>query len=71
MEARSRTEYGPDPRRRPPERGDIDYRPNWVADACFYQIFPDRFARSLRLDKPNGLEHWDSPPTTHGYPHMG
>ena len=40
---------------------------HWWQDAVFYQIFPDRFARSPRLDKPNGLEHWDSPPSHHGY----
>ncbi len=41
--------------------------PEWVKDAVFYQIFPDRFARSSRVHKPNNLEPWDSPPTTHGY----
>lgn len=41
--------------------------PEWVKDAVFYQIFPDRFARSARLAKPNNLEPWDSPPTTYGY----
>ncbi len=41
--------------------------PAWVADSVFYQIFPDRFARSLDLEKPAGLEAWDSPPTVHGY----
>jgi cyclomaltodextrinase len=41
--------------------------PSWVKDAVFYQIFPDRFARSSRLVKPRHLEPWDSPPTVHGY----
>lgn len=41
--------------------------PAWVVDAVFYQIFPDRFARSDRLPKPARLESWDSPPTRHGY----
>jgi len=43
--------------------------PEWVKDAIFYQIFPDRFARSqtLRSEKPDNLESWDSPPTTYGY----
>src|SRR5690242_5546596 len=43
--------------------------PDWVKDAVFYQIFPDRFARSASLDavKPHNLEPWDTPPTTHGY----
>jgi glycosidase len=41
--------------------------PDWVKDAVFYQIFPDRFARSDRLAKPSNLEPWDAPPTAHGY----
>lgn len=42
--------------------------PEWVKDAIFYQIFPDRFARSERLDR-RGLhfEPWDSPPTIYGF----
>ena len=41
--------------------------PNWVTDAIFYQIFPDRFARSERVRKDGlNLEAWDSPPTVHG-----
>lgn len=43
--------------------------PDWVKDAIFYQIFPDRFAKSaeLQAQKPHHLETWDSPPTTHGF----
>ena len=41
--------------------------PAWVQDAVFYQIFPDRFARSERLTKPAGLVPWHRAPTTHGY----
>ena len=41
--------------------------PAWVKDAIFYQIFPDRFARSTRVRKPLNLEPWDAPPTFHGY----
>ena len=41
--------------------------PEWVKDAVFYQIFPDRFAASSRVEKPHNLEPWDSPPTTHGF----
>ncbi len=41
--------------------------PDWVRDAVFYQIFPDRFARSERLVKPTHLEAWDAPPTFRGY----
>ena len=41
--------------------------PDWAADAVFYQIYPDRFARSARVPKLPRLEAWDSPPTHHGY----
>ena len=41
--------------------------PDWVKHAVFYQIFPDRFARSARVEKPANLEPWDSEPTTYGY----
>jgi len=41
--------------------------PEWVKDAVFYQIFPDRFAKSNGVPKPSNLESWDSPPTTDGY----
>lgn len=42
--------------------------PEWVKDAVFYQIFPDRFARSERLDRSGlRLEDWDSPPTLYGF----
>ncbi len=40
--------------------------PAWVQDAVFYQIFPDRFARSVRLPDL-GFEAWDLPPTTYGF----
>src|SRR5512143_1252001 len=41
--------------------------PDWVKDAVFYQIFPERFAFSTHVDKPHNLEPWDSPPTRHGF----
>ena len=41
--------------------------PGWVRDAVFYQIFPDRFASSVRVPKPGPLETWDAPPTAHGF----
>lgn len=41
--------------------------PDWVKHAVFYQIFPDRFARSERVTKPSNLEPWDADPTPHGY----
>jgi len=41
--------------------------PDWVRDAVFYQVFPDRFAKSERVAKAGNLEAWDSPPTLAGY----
>jgi len=41
--------------------------PEWVHHAIFYQIFPDRFAKSEKLVKTNHIELWDSPPHIHGY----
>ena len=41
--------------------------PDWVKHAVFYQIFPDRFAKSERMAKPGNLEPWDSDPTAFGY----
>lgn len=41
--------------------------PAWVRDAVFYQIFPDRFARSTRIQPPGLLEAWETPPTRHGF----
>jgi neopullulanase len=41
--------------------------PEWVRDAVFYQIFPDRFARSLTVPKPGHLDEWGAWPTYHGY----
>ncbi len=41
--------------------------PEWVRDAIFYQIFPDRFASSERVPKPANLEPWNAPPSTLGF----
>ncbi|HEY9877496.1 MAG TPA: glycoside hydrolase family 13 protein [Leptolyngbyaceae cyanobacterium] len=45
--------------------------PDWVKNAVFYQIFPDRFARTTRqVNDPAmavPLEPWDAPPTPFGY----
>ncbi|HEY9668451.1 MAG TPA: glycoside hydrolase family 13 protein [Coleofasciculaceae cyanobacterium] len=47
------------------------HTPDWVKDAVFYQIFPDRFARSQkprkRLLKNASWEDWEDMPTVHGY----
>jgi cyclomaltodextrinase / maltogenic alpha-amylase / neopullulanase len=54
--------WDPEPMTSAPDRP-----PAWVADAVFYQIFPDRFARSGRVPAPGPLEPWDVPPTVHGF----
>ena len=43
--------------------------PDWVKNAIFYQIFPDRFARSARTRRRRGLRFkpWGSPPEEQGY----
>lgn len=45
--------------------------PDWVKQAVFYQIFPDRFAKSpqprSRVSDSIPLEAWDAPPTPQGY----
>ena len=41
--------------------------PEWVKDAIFYQIFPDRFAKSDAVPKASGLQPWGAPPTPYGY----
>ena len=42
-------------------------RPAWARDAVFYQIFPDRFARSERVPKPANLLPWHAPPSPQGF----
>jgi cyclomaltodextrinase / maltogenic alpha-amylase / neopullulanase len=42
------------------------YTPEWVHHAIFYEIFPDRFARSANFPKPGPVEDWESPPTFEG-----
>lgn len=43
--------------------------PDWVKNAVFYQIFPDRFAHGTqhRLPYTIPLEAWSDPPTLQGY----
>ena len=41
--------------------------PAWARAAVFYQVFPDRLARSDRVPAPGELEPWEAPPTWHGF----
>ncbi len=43
--------------------------PEWVKHAVFYQIFPDRFARSPRAKLPRGIHFkpWGTPPEEQGF----
>ena len=41
--------------------------PGWVADSVFYQVFPDRFARSGAATELPHLQPWDAPPTHFGF----
>lgn len=40
--------------------------PDWVKEAIFYQIFPDRFARSDSYKALGLFKPWASPPTSNG-----
>jgi cyclomaltodextrinase len=41
--------------------------PEWVKDAIFYQIFPDRFANGDTDNDPPNLVRWGSAPTSWGF----
>ncbi len=41
--------------------------PDWVQDAVFYQIFPDRFANGDLSNDPPNVQPWEAPPTTWGF----
>jgi neopullulanase len=43
--------------------------PEWVKHAVFYQIFPDRFAKSSRNRLPRGIQFkpWGTPPEEQGF----
>ena len=45
------------------------HTPDWVKHAVFYQIFPDRFARSPGSTPPCGIQFmpWGSPPEQQGF----
>src|SRR4030065_1912319 len=41
--------------------------PEWVQDAIFYQIFPDRFANGDLSNDPPNVQPWEALPTTWGF----
>ena len=41
--------------------------PDWVKDAIFYQIFPDRFSNGDTTNDPPNVQVWGSSPTLHGF----
>lgn len=41
--------------------------PEWVPDAIFYQIFPDRFANGDPRSDPPNVQSWGASPTRAGY----
>lgn len=41
--------------------------PTWVQDAIFYQIFPDRFAKSKYAPKLANTQEWGTTPTHNGF----
>ncbi len=41
--------------------------PEWVFDAVFYQIFPDRFANGDPGNDPPNVQPWGTPPTNWGF----
>lgn len=46
---------------------DIHQVPEWVKEAVFYQIFPDRFAIGDHREKTYPLSKWDSKPKWNSY----
>ncbi len=46
---------------------ELNQPPACVKDAVFYQIFPDRFAKSDRVFKPAHLQEWGADPTSHAF----
>ncbi len=41
--------------------------PDWLKDAVFYQIFPDRFARSASSREKGNFQPWGAKPTAHSF----
>lgn len=43
---------------------DVYKAPNWVKDAIWYQIFPERFADGDESNNPDGAKEWNEPITS-------
>ena len=41
--------------------------PDWLQDAIFYQIFPDRFANGNPANDPPNVQPWGTAPTIYGF----
>ena len=41
--------------------------PDWIQDAIFYQIFPDRFYNGDPKNDPPNIQAWGSPPASRGF----
>ncbi|MCL4561302.1 MAG: glycoside hydrolase family 13 protein [Chloroflexi bacterium] len=41
--------------------------PNWIQDAVFYQIFPERFDNGDQSNDPTGVRSWGDTPTYENY----
>ena len=41
--------------------------PDWVKDAVFYQIFPDRFYNGDLFNDPENVKSWNSEPSIRGF----
>lgn len=48
-------------------KADIHIIPEWVENAVFYQIFPERFANGNPANDPNGVMPWGSTPTRENF----
>jgi glycosidase len=46
---------------------DMNLTPEWIQDAVFYQIFPDRFANGDPNNDPANVQPWGSKPTKWGF----
>jgi cyclomaltodextrinase len=49
------------------ERLESSSRPDWVPDAVFYQIFPERYRNGDPANDPPGVGPWDAAPTRENF----